>query len=43
MPEFGDHVEKEIFEQLLEMDEDQTEHDFSRPLVFGFFEQAAET
>lgn len=31
------------FSQILEMDEDETERDFSKPLVLGFFEQAEET
>ncbi|KAK4242085.1 signal transduction histidine kinase [Achaetomium macrosporum] len=43
MPDFGDHVDDQIFSQILEMDEDQTDRDFSAPLVFGFFEQAHET
>jgi osomolarity two-component system phosphorelay intermediate protein YPD1 len=42
MPEFGDHVDPAIFEQILEMDEDET-RDFSLPLVFNFFEQTQET
>ncbi|KAL2256609.1 hypothetical protein VTK26DRAFT_1417 [Humicola hyalothermophila] len=43
MPDFGEHVEREIFDQILEMDESDGERDFSEPLVMGFFEQASET
>ncbi|KAL2265697.1 hypothetical protein VTJ83DRAFT_6797 [Remersonia thermophila] len=43
MPEFGDHVDKTMFEQILEMDEDEKERDFSKPLIYNFFEQAADT
>jgi osomolarity two-component system phosphorelay intermediate protein YPD1 len=43
LPDFGDHVDDQIFSQILEMDEDQSDRDFSAPLVFGFFEQAHET
>jgi len=43
MPEanFGDHVDLLTFSQILEMDEDS--HDFSKPLVNNFFDQAEET
>ncbi|CAN8103771.1 unnamed protein product [Discula destructiva] len=43
LPDFGDSVDKETFSQILEMDEDETEREFSKPLVFNFFEQAEET
>ncbi|KAL2136652.1 hypothetical protein VTI74DRAFT_2384 [Chaetomium olivicolor] len=43
MPDFGDHVDDTIFSQILEMDENDSERDFSAPLVFGFFDQATET
>jgi osomolarity two-component system phosphorelay intermediate protein YPD1 len=43
MPEFGEHVDKSIFEQILEMDESEADRDFSAPLVLNFFEQATET
>jgi len=42
MPDFGDHVDNNIFSQILEMD-DSDEHDFSAPLVLNFFEQANDT
>lgn len=28
------------FEQILEMDDDEEEREFSRSIVYGFFEQA---
>lgn len=31
------------FSQILEMDEDEAEREFSKPLVLNFFEQAEET
>ncbi|KAK4155100.1 signal transduction histidine kinase [Chaetomidium leptoderma] len=43
MPKFGDHVDDEIFSQILEMDESEDDRDFSAPLVLNFFEQAIET
>jgi len=43
MPEFGDHVDNQIFAQILEMDESEEDRDFSAPLVLNFFEQAEET
>ena len=43
MPDFGDNVDIGTFSQILEMDENEEERDFSKPLVFGFFEQAVET
>jgi osomolarity two-component system phosphorelay intermediate protein YPD1 len=43
MPDFGEHVDDAIFSQILEMDENETDREFSAPLVFGFFEQAKET
>ncbi|KAK4221213.1 signal transduction histidine kinase [Podospora fimiseda] len=43
MPDFGDHVDNGIFSQILEMDESDSDRDFSMPLVSNFFEQASET
>jgi osomolarity two-component system, phosphorelay intermediate protein YPD1 len=43
MPDFGEHVDKAIFSQILEMDDSEDERDFSAPLVLNFFEQATET
>lgn len=43
MPDFGEHVDNEIFSQILEMDDSEEAREFSEPLVLGFFEQATET
>jgi osomolarity two-component system phosphorelay intermediate protein YPD1 len=43
MDQFGDHVDKEVFSQILEMDDSEDEREFSAPLVLGFFDQATET
>lgn len=43
LPDFGDSVDIQTFSQILEMDEDETEREFSKPLVLNFFEQAEET
>jgi len=42
-PSFGDHVDDATFSQILEMDENEEDRDFSEPLVFNFFDQATET
>lgn len=43
--DFGDHVDVATFEQILEMDdgEDEDSHEFSKSIVFGYFEQAKDT
>ncbi|KAL2160882.1 hypothetical protein VTH06DRAFT_1079 [Thermothelomyces fergusii] len=43
MPNFEDHVDDTIFSQILEMDLDEEDREFSKPLVANFFEQARET
>jgi osomolarity two-component system phosphorelay intermediate protein YPD1 len=43
MPDFGDHIDTGTFYQILEMDESEDEREFSKPLVFNFFDQAEET
>ncbi|KAI9820682.1 MAG: hypothetical protein M1827_005051 [Pycnora praestabilis] len=43
MPEFGDSIDAATFEQILEMDDDEEEREFSRSIVYGFFEQAEGT
>lgn len=43
VPDFGDNVDMATFSQILEMDEDEAEREFSKPLVFNFFEQVEET
>ncbi|KAG8530901.1 uncharacterized protein KY384_004258 [Bacidia gigantensis] len=39
----GENVDPNTFGQILEMDDDEEERDFSRGIVYGFFEQAEET
>lgn len=38
-----DCVDPQTFEQILEMDDDEVERDFSKSIVYGFFEQAEST
>ncbi|OAX82845.1 hypothetical protein ACJ72_02806 [Emergomyces africanus] len=39
----GDHVEETTFEQILEMDDEDPSREFSKGLVYGFFDQAETT
>jgi osomolarity two-component system phosphorelay intermediate protein YPD1 len=39
---YGDDIDRDTFEQVLEMDDDD-ERDFSREIVFDFFSQATTT
>jgi len=41
-PDFGDNVDREVFDQILEMDEDE-EREFSSGIVLGFLDQAEST
>ncbi|MCJ1241792.1 hypothetical protein MMC14_009798 [Varicellaria rhodocarpa] len=41
--DFGDSIDPLTFEQILEMDDDEDEREFSRSIVTGFFEQAEQT
>ena len=41
--DFGDNVDPATFEQILEMDDDEDEREFSKSIVYGFFEQADAT
>ncbi|KAL9106420.1 MAG: hypothetical protein Q9227_008562 [Pyrenula ochraceoflavens] len=41
--DFGDNIDPATFEQVLEMDEDDDDRDFSKGIVYGFFEQAEGT
>ncbi|KAL8885209.1 MAG: hypothetical protein Q9205_003777 [Flavoplaca limonia] len=43
LPDFGDNIDPLTFEQILEMDDDEEEREFSKSIVFGFFEQAEAT
>jgi len=43
LAELGESIEIVTFEQILEMDDDPEEREFSRSIVLGFFEQAEST
>ncbi|KAI9839586.1 MAG: hypothetical protein M1819_002212 [Sarea resinae] len=43
LPELGDSIDPVTFEQILEMDDDEDEREFSKSIVYGFFEQAEAT
>ncbi|CZS99456.1 related to multistep phosphorelay regulator 1 [Rhynchosporium agropyri] len=43
LPDLGDSIDAVTFEQILEMDDDEDEREFSRSIVFSFFEQAEQT
>ncbi|OKL60258.1 hypothetical protein UA08_04793 [Talaromyces atroroseus] len=40
---YQDIIDPATFEQILEMDDDEDERDFSQGIVYGFFEQAEAT
>lgn len=42
MPDCGDAIDPTTFEQILEMDDDGS-REFSREIVYGFFDQANQT
>ncbi|CAD6581343.1 MAG: hypothetical protein ASARMPREDX12_000436 [Alectoria sarmentosa] len=43
LPDCGDSIDPLTFEQILEMDDDEDEREFSKSIVYGFFEQAEVT
>jgi len=43
LPDLGESIDAMTFEQILEMDDDEDDREFSRSIVFGFFEQAEQT
>ena len=43
LPDCGDSIDPLTFEQILEMDDDEDEREFSRSIVYGFFDQAEAT
>ncbi|KAF6221549.1 hypothetical protein HO133_002405 [Letharia lupina] len=43
LPDCGDSIDLPTFEQILEMDDDEDEREFSKSIVYGFFEQAEAT
>ena len=40
---YGDVIDRDTFEQVLEMDDDEDEREFSRSIVFDFLDQADAT
>ena len=42
MPELGDAIDGATLSQILEMDDEGT-HDFSKDIVYDFFDQAHQT
>lgn len=43
MAEFGDSIDAPTFDQILEMDDDEDEREFSKSIVYDFFTQADTT
>ncbi|KAK5629372.1 hypothetical protein RRF57_005087 [Xylaria bambusicola] len=43
IPDLGDAIDYLTFSQILEMDDSEDDREFSKSIVFGFFEQAEET
>ncbi|KAF2141251.1 uncharacterized protein K452DRAFT_287957 [Aplosporella prunicola CBS 121167] len=43
LPELGDSIDAATFEQILEMDDDEDEREFSKSIVYDFFQQAEST
>ncbi|QDS73927.1 hypothetical protein FKW77_007738 [Venturia effusa] len=43
LAEASDEIDRTTFEQILEMDDDEQEREFSRSIVFDFFDQAEST
>ena len=43
LPDCGDSIDQLTFEQILEMDDDEEDREFSKSIVYGFFEQAEAT
>ncbi|KAK7730683.1 Phosphorelay intermediate protein [Botryosphaeria dothidea] len=43
LPDAGDAIDTATFEQILEMDDDEDEREFSKSIVFDFFQQAEST
>ena len=43
LPDCGDSIDPLTFEQILEMDDDEDDREFSKSIVYGFFDQAEQT
>lgn len=42
-PEWGESIDAATFDQILEMDDDQEEREFSKSIVYDFFQQVEST
>ena len=43
LPDCGESIDQATFSQILEMDDDEDEREFSKSIVYGFFDQAENT
>lgn len=43
LSDYSTILDESTFEQILEMDDDEEDRDFSRSIVYGFFDQAEST
>lgn len=43
LPDFQGDIDPDTFEQILEMDDDEEEREFSKSIVYDFFSQAEQT
>jgi hypothetical protein len=43
LSDYKEILDESTFEQILEMDDDEEDRDFSKSIVYGFFEQAENT
>ena len=43
VPDWGDCIDASTFGQILEMDDDEDVREFSKSIVYGFFDQAVGT
>jgi osomolarity two-component system phosphorelay intermediate protein YPD1 len=43
LSDYSKILDESTFEQILEMDDDEEDREFSRGIVYGFFEQAENT
>lgn len=43
MPDLGDGIDSTTFAQILELDDSEEDREFSKGIVWGFFDQAEDT
>lgn len=43
LSDYKEILDESTFEQILEMDDDEEDRDFSKSIVYGFFDQAENT